>query len=169
MLSFFLTLILLVYWNMHLGSKIVDLQKDVTETKQEVAKYEKINKKIAQIKKKLEILERKTNVIRRLEKGRFQPVIMLESMSDKVIAKRMWFTGFQDRPKQTIINGVALDNKTIADFMTRLEGTGLFRNVQLKTIQKKMIRGSGLKQFRIVCNKKGPKKKPGKKPPNKKK
>ncbi|MGB5620793.1 MAG: PilN domain-containing protein [Desulfobacterales bacterium] len=153
LLSFFLMLAVLIYYNIHLGGQIKDLKTDVDATKNEVAKYQKITKQIEEIKKKLAILEKKTEVIRKLETNRFKPVEMLDNMSGKIIANRMWFTSFNDRPQNVKIDGIALDNKTVADFMTRLEGTGLFGSVRLQTIQKHVVKGSGLKKFSITCSK----------------
>ncbi len=75
-------------------------------------------------------------------------------MSLKVIAKRMWFTSFKSSVKTVEINGIALDNKTVADFMTRLQGSGLFSAVKLKTIKKTKIKDSDLKSFQISCTRK---------------
>ncbi|MDP4726902.1 MAG: PilN domain-containing protein [Desulfobacterales bacterium] len=152
-LSFFLMLAVLIYYNIHLGGQIKDLKTDVDTTKNEVAKFQKITKQIEEIKQKLAILEKKTEVIRTLETNRFEPVEMLDNMSGKTIANRMWFTSFDDRPQNVQIDGIALDNKTVADFMTRLEGTGLFGSVRLQTIQKHVVKGSGLKKFSITCSK----------------
>jgi type IV pilus assembly protein PilN len=120
LLSFFLMLAVLIYYNIHLGGRIKDL---------------------------------KTDVIRKLETNRFEPVEMLDNMSGKIIANRMWFTSLNDQPQNVRIDGIALDNKTVADFMTRLEGTGLFGSVRLQTIQKHVVKGSGLKKFSITCSK----------------
>jgi type IV pilus assembly protein PilN len=152
-LSFFLMLAVLIYYNIHLGGQIKNLKSDVDDTKKEVAKFQKITKQIEEIKQKLAILEKKTEVIRTLETNRFEPVEMLDNMSGKIIANRMWFTSFDDRPQNVQIDGIALDNKTVADFMTRLEGTGLFGSVRLQTIQKHVVKGSGLKKFSITCSK----------------
>jgi type IV pilus assembly protein PilN len=155
-LSFFLMLAVLIYYNIHLGGRIKDLKSEVNTTKIEVAKFQKITQQIEDIKKKLAVLEKKTEVIRKLETNRFEPVEMLDNMSGKIIANRMWFTSFNDQPQNVKIDGIALDNKTIADFMTRLEGTGLFESVRLQTIQKHVVKSSGLKKFSITCSKSVP-------------
>ncbi|MGD8970892.1 MAG: pilus assembly protein PilN, partial [Desulfobacterales bacterium] len=77
LLSFFLMLAVLIYYNIHLGGQIKDLKTDVDATKNEVAKFQKITKQIEEIKQKLAILEKKTEVIRKLETNRFEPVEML--------------------------------------------------------------------------------------------
>ena len=150
-LSIFLVVIVLVYYHISLGSKISSLKAKIETTKKEVAKYDKINKEIASLKSKLEILKKKTSVIESLEKNRFEPVRLLDTMSLKVIAKRMWFKSFKSGDKTVEIEGLALDNKTVADFMTRLQGSGLFSAVKLKTIKKTKVKDSNLKSFKISC------------------
>lgn len=153
-LSFFLVVIVLVYYHISLGSKISSLKTKIETTKKEVAKFRKINVEIASLKNKLEILKKKTNVIESLEKNRFEPVRLLDTMSLKIIAKRMWFESFKSSDKTVEIDGLALDNKTVADFMTRLQGAGLFSAVKLKTIKKTKIKDSDLKSFKISCTRK---------------
>ena len=168
-LSTFLVLIVLAYYNFHLGSKVKKLDNAIAETQEEVQKYKKITAKIEEIKRKLAILQKKTDVIRKLEKNRFEPVVMMDTMSDKIIAKRMWFKDFTAKGNKVVINGVAMDEKTIADFMTRLETTGMYASGNLKTIKKQVLKGSSLRSFKIECNKPKPKKKKKKSKGKKKK
>jgi type IV pilus assembly protein PilN len=158
-------IIVAIYWNIRLGNQITDLKTRVAATKKEVAKYTKITKQIARIKKQLKLLKQKTRIIKVLERNRFEPVKLLDTMSDKVVAKRMWFSGFQEKGKKVNINGIALDNRTVADFMTRLQGTGLFQSVKLKKIQKHVIKGAKLKKFQVSCTKKSSEKPKKKKKP----
>jgi len=171
LLCFAFILIAAIYYNFYLGGKIDGLKESVAATKKELGEYTKINKQISQIKKKLNTLEKKTKVIVQLERNRFAPVKMLETMSTEVLAKRMWFTGFQDVGKMVKITGIALDNKTVADFMIRLENTGKFGSVKLNKVQRQVRKGSSLKKFTISCRKKAPPKAPQKnnKPKKKKK
>ena len=43
--------------------------------------------------------------------------------------------------------------KTVADFMVRLQGSGLFSNVELKTVKRQAVQNTNLKGFQIVCTK----------------
>jgi type IV pilus assembly protein PilN len=59
------------------------------------------------------------------------------------------------------LEGVALDNKTVADFMTRLEESNLYTGVRLITLQQEMLEQSvgdpiRLKRFEIACRKTPP-------------
>ena len=70
-----------------------------------------------------------------------------------VIPGRMWFTSLSDISESVEINGLALDNKTVADFMIKLEGSKLFSGVSLKTLKQQAIKDVILKNFEISCRK----------------
>jgi type IV pilus assembly protein PilN len=157
LLSMAFLLIILFYYNFNLGSKIDNLNAKIKDTKSDLEKYDKINKEIAEIKKKLDNLKKKMAVMDTLEAGRFAPIRLLDAMTQSVVPKRMWFTRLQSKGQRVDISGVALDNTTVADFMVRLENSGLFKEVDLKTLRRsKSAKGSTskFKTFSVVCTKK---------------
>ena len=157
LLSMAFMLIILFYYNFSLNSQIDNLNAKIKDTKSELAKYEKINKEIAEIKKKLDNLKKKLAVMDTLEAGRFAPIRLMDALTQVVVPKRMWFTSLQSKGQRVSISGVALDNTTVADFMVRLENSGLFKEVDLKTLKRsKSTKGatSKFKTFSIVCTKK---------------
>ena len=167
LLSLAFMLIILFYYNFSLNSQIDNLNAKIKDTKSELAKYEKINKEIAGIKKKLDNLKKKMAVMDTLEAGRFAPIRLMDALTQVIVPKRMWFTRLQSKGQRVSISGVALDNTTVADFMVRLENSGLFKEVDLKTLKRsKSTKGatSKFKTFSIVCTKK-PLVEPGKKQP----
>ena len=153
LLSLTLVLIVLVYYNFNLNSKIGKLNKRITNTKSELNRYNEINKEIAKIKKTLENLRKKMAVIEQLESDRHAPVRLLDTMTQVLMAKRMWFTKLDVKENTVNIQGIALDNKTVADFMVRLQKCGLFSNVNLKTLKRQQVQKSNLKSFQILCTK----------------
>ena len=141
-------------YNMSLNNKIKDYNVKIENIKNEAAKYDKIVKEIANIKNKLDVLNKKTGVIKKLEIARKEPVHLLDKMTATIIPNRMWFTNLEAKGKIVTIKGFALDNKTVADFMTRLEDSKLFVSVNLTTIkQPKNNKYPNLKEFVISCNK----------------
>ena len=157
LLSLAFMLIILFYFNFSLGSKIDDINAKIKETKSDLSKYEKINKEIAQIKKKLKNLKKKIAVMSALEANRFAPIKLMDTMTKVIVPKRMWFTNLQSKGKKVNISGVALDNTTVADFMVRLENSGLFKKVDLKTLKRsksKKGKTSKFKTFKVACIKK---------------
>jgi type IV pilus assembly protein PilN len=154
MLSLAFLLIIFFYYNFSLSNKVDGLNANIKHTKTELAKYTKINDEIAQIKKKLNNLKKKLAVMKTLEANRFEPTRLLDIMTQVVVPKRMWFTHLESKGGKVKINGIALDNKTVADFMVRLEDCGLFKEVDLNTLKIKKAQAADLKSFTISCTKK---------------
>lgn len=152
-LSLILTLLVLFLYDRNLNAKISTLDSQISETKKLVAAFEKDAKKVDDIKKKLSNLKKKTKVINGLEVNRGWPVRLLDAMTMVIVPKRMWFNKFESKAKNVNIDGVAMDNKTVADFMTRLETSKLFKSVNLKSLERKKVGGRQLKTFKISCKK----------------
>jgi type IV pilus assembly protein PilN len=167
--GFFVIFAILIVINIQLSHKVKVLNTKIKNTKALLAQAETKSKKVDQIKKALETLNQKTEVIRNIEKNRRASVLLLEDMtkivaekasgspsgasenSDNKPVKRLWFTSFQAKGDDITIHGIALDNKTIADFMSRLEDSKLYQNVNLKTIKQQIVNNLNLKSFEIEC------------------
>ena len=153
-LSLAFMLIVLFYYNWTLGNKIDNLNAQIKHTKDELTKYDKINKEIAEIKKKLSNLKKKMAVMETLEANRFEPTRLMDTMTQVIVPKRMWFTRMDSKDQRVTINGIALDNKTVADFMVRLEKSGMFSDVDLNTLKQRKVEKNNFKSFQISCMKK---------------
>jgi type IV pilus assembly protein PilN len=152
LLSFLLVTVAIIYYNMKLNSKMLDMNTRTEKITKELSKYTKINNEIKLIKKKSELVTKKTNVIKNLELSSEDAVRLLDAMTNMVIEKRMWLTMLETKGKTVNLNGVALDNKTVADFMTRLEDSKLFKKVKLETTKKQVFKKTiNLKTFEITC------------------
>ena len=156
---FFIVFVILVFYSIWLGNKIEDLNTKIENTKRLLTQAETQAKKVDQIKNELEKLGHKIDVIKNIEMNRRAPVLLLENMtkmvaeadSDNKPVKRLWFTNFEASGEKINIKGIALDNKTIADFMSRLEDSKLYTNVNLKTITQQKVNKLNLKRFQIDC------------------
>ena len=93
-------------------------------------------------------------LIRELEASRYEPVKLMEILTQAVIEKRMWFTKMETKAGSVSLSGIAMDDKTVADFMLRLEGCGLFSAVSLRNIKHVELQKTALKSFEIICTKK---------------
>lgn len=150
LLSLVLVVIVAAWFNYLLSGKIESLNQKVAETTAQVEKYNKINQEIAEIKKKLAMLNQKIEVIKSLELTRKVPVELLTDMSKLVIEKRMWLTGLEEKSGSVKVVGIALDNPTIAEYMTRIETSGKYVNVKLLSInQDTSVKGLELKNFEV--------------------
>jgi type IV pilus assembly protein PilN len=151
---FFLSLILVVIvaaWVNHLFSnKIKSIDSQIKETTTQVKKYNKINREIADIKKKLDVLNKKIKVIQSLDLTRKAPVELLNDMTQLVVEQQMWLTSLRERAGTIKVTGIALDNPAIAEFMTRIQSSGKYEDVQLLSInQDNSVKEMKLKKFDI--------------------
>lgn len=171
LLSLFLVVLLMVYFNLSLKNKIEALDAKVENTKKQIALVEKQAKEVDRIKKEFDKLNKKIKVIKNLETTRKVSVHLLDSMTKMVVEKasiseldeseekdikpekRLWFTSFNAKGNNINIKGIALDNKTVADFMTRLEISGIYKDVNLRTLTQKPVNKLKLKSFEITCKK----------------
>ena len=163
LLSFLLLFILMFVYHFSLSGKIDDLNAEIEDTNKKLVTFDKINMEIAVIKKNLEMLNNKIHVIQILDLNREAPVRLLDAMTEIIVPKRMWFTSLEEKkveetPEKRVdaitIKGLALDNKTVADFMTRLEAAKLFSSVNLITLQQgKKDTALTVKSFEISCYK----------------
>ena len=156
LLSLVLVLVVLVYYNFSLSSKIGKLNNKISATKTDLQRYNEINKEIARIKNNLETLRKKMAVIEKLESDRHAPVRLMDTLTQVLMAKRMWFTKLNVKETTVEIDGIALDNKTVADFMVRLQNCGLFSSVNLKNLKRQEVQKTNLKSFEITCTKVSP-------------
>lgn len=143
--------IVMVYFFISLSSQITNLNEDIKKTQAEIQKYKKINDKIAQIKKQLNLLQQKKKVIDTLELNRKEPAWFFDAMTKMVIARRMYLNTFSTTGTNVNMTGIAIDNQTIADFMDRLQKSGLFRSVRLGPIKTRKVNQANLKTFQISC------------------
>ena len=169
--SFLLIIVILLFYNMSLQKRIDVLNTKITNNKTMLAKFEKQAKEVDRIKNEFNKLEKKTEIIKNLETKRKAAAYLLDNMTKMVAertsisesdslsdkdnkpVKRLWFTNFRAKGNNIGINGIAMDNKTVADFMTRLEVSKLYENVNLKTLKQQKISNLNLKSFEITCNK----------------
>ena len=156
LLMLMLVVITTVTINICMGKKVQALSNEVAAKKIELAGYDKINKEIESIKKKLKTLDKKMDVIKTLESNRKGPLRLLDSMTGIVVENRMWLTSMDEQKGAVKIKGIAIDEETVANFMRRLESSGLFASVDLKNMKQTSVgkQKMSLKSFMFNCQKK---------------
>ncbi len=158
-LSLVLTLMIVILMSIIMNGKIKTLTGELNKAKQDLEAVKKDAKKVVAMKKELDTLQKKTDVMEKLDTNRKAPVNLLEAMTELVVPNRMWFKSLDASGKNVVINGISLDNKTTADFMSRLEESQLFSKVTLHSVKAEKDK---LKSFGITCSKAPPKKTGGK-------
>jgi len=138
--------------HLYMGNWVNSLQAQIKQTDTEIKRYEEIGKQVDENKKKIEIINKKKSVINSLIKDRYKPVRLLGVMTELIIADQMWLTSLSTQGSGVRIKGVAMDERTVADFMTNLENSGLFPIVNLSTVKQKIFdEAINLKEFEVAC------------------
>jgi type IV pilus assembly protein PilN len=151
--------VVMAYMAVSLTRNISNMNAKIEQAEKELKDLEILSKKVHEIKDKLTKLQAKMDVIQRLEVNRTRSVRILDSLTGLVVADRMWLTNLTEKNGAVNMKGMAMDNKTIADFMKRLEGSPFFDAVNLvtsKQVQKTKTAGK-FKEFTITCRSQMPK------------
>ena len=151
LLSLIFVILVMGYFQIILSSKIGKISDKINSTKQELTKYQKTAKEVDEIKKTLENLEQRTNVMKKLDMNRRGPVELLDAMTQMVVPNRMWLSSLTSSGQTVSLKGTALDNKTTADFLKRLEKSEIFSSVQLLALRHQMAGKQRMKSFAITC------------------
>ena len=111
---------------------------------QEVEDYEK-NKRL---------LEDKNRIIEQLRKNQGGPVRLLDYLSQSLDPLKIWLTSV-DGDAQVAINGKALTNDDIVQFIRNLQQSGFFTDVMLEESRQAPEEGLIIYQFRLKMSVKG--------------
>jgi type IV pilus assembly protein PilN len=145
-----LLLILLAALNWKIGKEKEDMVAQISETKKEIARYKSLAVEVTKAKEAQKVLQDKLNIINSLRKGKETPVRVLDEISvDK--PEKLQLELMKKEGLKLAIEGIALDDETIVQFMTNLKKSKLFKNVDLivsEQIEQNKIK---LKKFILSC------------------
>ena len=109
-----------------LDQQISELQREKAELAQVQSQYETFSKR-------KELLTARINVIEQLKAQQAGPVVLLSAIANSVSSgDTVWVTSFDKQKDKLTVNGTALNMRSVADLMTRLEATRQFKSVDLK-------------------------------------
>ena len=145
-----LLLILLAALNWKVGKEKEDMVAQISETKKEIARYKSLAVEVTKAKEAQKVLQDKLNIINSLRKGKETPVRVLDEISvDK--PEKLQLELMKKEGSKLAIEGIALDDETIVQFMTNLKKSKLFKNVDLivsEQIEQNKIKS---KKFILLC------------------
>jgi type IV pilus assembly protein PilN len=108
---------------------------------------ERVNR-LAQEKAELDL---RLGVISKLEEGRTEGVRMLDELA-KCVPDHLWLTNMdQDGSSSLTLEGQTFSNLVVSDFMSRLERSPMFANVNLEVAERGEIDSRGVVKFRLTC------------------
>jgi type IV pilus assembly protein PilN len=107
-------------WYSYMDGKIADKQKEIATARQQIEQYKKAIGEVEKYKGLEAALNRKLKIIEDLEKGKTGPVRVLDHLS-QIIPKQVWLTNWSEKSGTVKVEGEALTNKHVAEFITALK------------------------------------------------
>jgi type IV pilus assembly protein PilN len=144
-----LLLLFFVIGSTALGQKIkiedLTVQNQILTTKK--ASYQPILNEIEKLKKDRKEQETKLDVIKKLKTGSQITVHVMDELAKLTPTNRLWFNSLNQSGESVSINGIALDNATIAQFMQSITESSYFSGAELSQTSQTTISGAKLKSF----------------------
>jgi type IV pilus assembly protein PilN len=132
--------------------KVAAQRQELASLEEKKAKFAYVNKEIERVNKKREQVEDKFKAIEKLQEGRTTTVKILDEIVSSIPIDRLWLNKLSLNENNVRLDGVALDNHTVALFMRRLETSSMCRSVNLINTKQKSIQGHALMEFGLQVN-----------------
>ena len=132
-----------VQWREH-----TRLENELTDLRNEIQALNVKVKEVGELQNKIKDLRGKNKIFEDLSKKRVGPVRVLETLS-VATPTSLWLTELRENGGNLVINGLAMDNQTIAEFMRALANSKYFNNVDLVEVIQEKSATPALKRFSI--------------------
>lgn len=122
----------------------------IRNSKTELKRLELIKREINRAKANKKILQEKLNIIENLNENRTRPIHIMSFLASK-IPEKMWLKSLDKKDQKLTLQGIALDDETIANFMKKLQQSKMFTAVELVVTERVTIEKLNLKKFTMIC------------------
>lgn len=134
------------------STKINSIESSISTLKKEKQKYAPILAEMKRLEKAKKDLENKISIIKKLKRDSSTTVHILDEVANKVDSKRMWLKTLKQEGPSLSLTGVALDNRTVAQFMDALKESPYISVVNLSNASLTQVSGRDLKSFSLACS-----------------
>uniref|UniRef100_A0A832MLN7 PilN domain-containing protein n=1 Tax=Eiseniibacteriota bacterium TaxID=2212470 RepID=A0A832MLN7_UNCEI len=132
-------------------SRAARLQKDIAEVEAQSRALQPQIERVNRLAQERAELDLRLGIIAKLEKGRTQSVRLMDELA-KCVPDHLWLTGStQDAATSLALEGVTFSNLVVSDFMSRLERSPMFANVELEVAERGVLQDRDVVKFRITC------------------
>jgi len=152
LLSIVLAALIMGYLWYAKNSEIAMLEKRLAQLQQEVQQYAKYEGMLQEMTKKKESIEKKRNVIYDLQKDRDSIVRIMALLSVQIPPEKLWFERLSQSGNSVSLDGVALSNEAIVEFMRNLESSPYVQkgSVNLTHSRQTTMSNKKLREFQVT-------------------
>ena len=148
-MSLVLVLIVIGYFHFRIVKNIAGVTAQIASTEGELQKTKAQIGEVSKFKEAKKVLEAKLGVIESLKKGKAGPVKMLDELS-RVTPEKLVLVSFKEHGGGINIDGMAISEELIAQFMTELEKSSNFKDIELVMTEQTEQVGLKLKRFSLT-------------------
>lgn len=127
------------------------LKTDIARARADAEKLRPQIQTIQELTQKREELQRRLGVISTLDKNRLWRVKLIDELS-RCVPDHLWLASYEEvGTDQVKIEGVTFSNLLVADFMSRLEASPLYGEVDLVVAEKGTIEQRNVVKFTVTA------------------
>jgi type IV pilus assembly protein PilN len=127
------------------------LKTDIARARADAEKLRPQIQTIQELTQKREELQRRLGVISTLDKNRLWRVKLVDELS-RCVPDHLWLSAYEETgPDAVKIDGVTFSNLLVADFMSRLEASPLYGQVDLIVAEKGTIDQRNVVKFTVTA------------------
>jgi type IV pilus assembly protein PilN len=128
-----------------------ELSEDKERLTAKLEKLKEVTKEVRDLEDKKKALREKLAVIATLKKSKAGPVRVMDDMN-LALPERSWILDVKENNGVMKMNGMALDNQTISEYLKALEASDYFDKVELGETRQAEVQGAKIKSFSLQAN-----------------
>lgn len=139
-----LVLLVFVFVLVHMNtlSSISALEPEISSLQRRLDEIRNTTKEVRELDKKRSELKEKTEIISLLKRSKRGPVRVLDDLNT-AIPEKCWISEATEDNGRFKISGLALEDQSVADFMTALDASNFYSKVEL--VETKGVEKAGFK------------------------
>jgi type IV pilus assembly protein PilN len=131
--------------------RIATLAKSIEEVEAESRALAPQIERVQRLAQERAELDLRLGIINRLEQGRTQSVRLMDELA-RCLPDHLWLTSAaQQSGRMLALEGVTYSNLVVSDFMSRLERSDMFAQVELDIAERGQSGDRDIVKFRVNC------------------
>ncbi len=143
------------WYSASLDQEIEAKQEEKQEKERQLAQLKEQAKQVQDFEQKKKLLEDKNRIIDQLEASRMGPVKVLDNVSQSVEPLKVWLTKLGVSSDTVQVEGKALTNDDVVEFVNNLRRTDYFSGINLQESKAAVENKVNVYQFRLAFRLKG--------------
>ncbi|MCI5164797.1 MAG: hypothetical protein D3903_01595 [Candidatus Electrothrix sp. GM3_4] len=144
--------VVLLLGTLFLTVNVSGLKESITQLTAEKKELQKTLDLINKLEKDKKLVEQQISIVHELQKKSQLTVHVLDEIARITPHERLWLTKLTQDTSKLELSGMALDNRTIANYLDELKKSQYFTGVTLGSSLLSKYGGRDLKKFSLSCS-----------------